>query len=95
MVQEENASYGFRRNLLAMKPIALVVLVACMGVNAVLLSSSQNESIGSLVVSAMMLVLLSVWLLAIRPKWVLEAAEDYAKSLFDALERLSTVKASS
>ncbi|RNL53891.1 hypothetical protein [Arthrobacter oryzae] len=88
LLGEENASYGFRRNLLALKPVALIVLVVCLGVDGMLVPNA-NGSLRPLAALGLHLVLAGVWLLVIRPPWVLEAAEDYAKSLYDGLERLS------
>jgi hypothetical protein len=88
LIGEENASYGFRRNLLALKSVALIVLVVCLVMDGMLVPNA-NGSLRPLAALGLHLVLMGVWLLVIRPPWVLEAAEDYAKSLFDGLERLS------
>lgn len=88
LIGEENAAYGFRRNLLALKAVALTVLVVCIVFDGILVTNADG-SLRPFAALGLHLVLMAVWFLVIRPSWVLEAAEDYAKSLFDGLERLS------
>ncbi|MEW6531470.1 MAG: hypothetical protein AB1473_11580 [Thermodesulfobacteriota bacterium] len=92
MVAEENANYGFRRNLWAMKPVAIVVLLI-----STLVASTQIHpnwldpgKLKPIVVIALAfnLVMLLVWLSLIRPTWIRPAAEAYARQLLSACDQL-------
>lgn len=88
---EENVWYGFRRNLWAMKPAGMTLAILGLLAGAghllweILSSSSPSvESVATVVVSA---PLLACWLLRIRPGWVANAADTYARSLLAACEQ--------
>jgi hypothetical protein len=82
-VHEENTHYGFRRNLLGLKPEALVVLAvmtAAAVVAAVLRLHSQD-----LVAIGVDLVLAGAWMLVVTPNWVYEQGLTYGERLFETL----------
>jgi hypothetical protein len=83
-VHEENISYGFARNLLGLKPVAIAVaLVAIVGDGVFVLADGHEVAI---VVAVMNLVLLVFWVFFVKSSWVLQAGTTYAERLFEALE---------
>ncbi|MDO1560128.1 hypothetical protein Q0812_11890 [Brevundimonas sp. 2R-24] len=100
LIHKENASYGFRRNMLGLRPGG--VALAGLGCIAVLGSVFQPVVIGEktlpesvanmhfeLVVAALVTgVFLVSWLLVVRERWVREAADQYARALLSACENL-------
>ena len=90
LVQAENAQYGFRRNLLGVKPYALAVLVICLVADVPLVivglpGGASNRLLTGLVLAVHGVALLG-WLAQVRSAWVREAADDYATRLFAALD---------
>lgn len=85
ILQAENVGYGFRRNLLALKRPALLIIGMCFVADAWILLI-QGVAWRAVLVSAVHLVLFTIWAFLIRPNWVLEAANDYANALFGSLE---------
>lgn len=92
LVHEENMSYGFRRNLWALKPVGLVT--AALGIAACLLALSPSlrggDAVAGVTVVAILVdaFLLGLWLLVITPAWVRIAANAYADRLLAACELL-------
>jgi hypothetical protein len=100
LLQGENASYGFRRNMLGMRAIA-VTLAFTLALVTALLWLAQNEAALSHVDTAVVALskswLLPVlvafdllagcfWLLQINADFVLQAGRDYAEALFRTLD---------
>ncbi|MEU0312969.1 hypothetical protein [Nocardioides sp. NPDC006273] len=84
LVQQENAAYGFRRNLLALKPIGIALCVLGLivdGVWAVAVDATASVGILGLVHGA----LLVSWITVVCGEWVRDQGERYADQLFDAL----------
>jgi hypothetical protein len=87
---KENISYGFRRNLWAMKPagltIALVATFASVLATYVKIRRAQmadiDVSLGALVPNVILLVW---WLLRINPSWIRPIAVAYAERLLGTL----------
>jgi hypothetical protein len=91
---EELVSYGFRRNLLSMKPLGLWLCVFCSVIETSLLVrafriTAQIE-ISNAIFVGVDLFLLFCWWLLITPDWVRRAAEAYAERLLAASESLQT-----
>lgn len=84
-VQDENTHYGFRRNLYAMKPVAMTLLVANLVFDAIWLVADKVTAAGVLTL-AVHVLLLMVWLLVVSPNWVLQQGYTYAERLFETLE---------
>ncbi|MGN9811993.1 hypothetical protein ACTMSW_21875 [Micromonospora sp. BQ11] len=85
LIDHENATYGFARNLLGVKPLALVVLTASVAADAAIYL--RDGLTGPLVVvGGLHLALVAVWFFFIRPAWVRQAAETYAERLLEALD---------
>lgn len=106
LLLKENASYGFRRNMLGLKPVAILLSVGTMA-TAVLLGRSEKfpewpNTIHNLTqwmihsirwegqIAALFAGAVCVtWLVVVRPSWVKEAADDYAKALLGSCDRLA------
>ena len=86
-VHEENTTYGFRRNLLALKPLGLALIAASIlcDVVAFLLDAGFLALAVALGVQVTMAI---VWLRVVTEQWVKEAADLYAERLFESLESL-------
>ncbi len=100
LLLEENISYGFRRNLYALKKIGLLVSMSCFLVNvAAIFSKFTNDTTEyhvmvwvSLVICA--LVFLS-WVYVIKKSWVRDAANGYARALLASCDQLAKEDAKS
>ncbi len=93
LVQHENVDYGFRRNLIAVKPLGLGLLVVLFAVDAVaaFLTADPTSVAVALVVH---LGFVAGWLIGVRRRWVREQADSYAKTLFESLEDPTLLKPS-
>lgn len=93
LVHAENASYGFRRNLVGFKPYALaaavgtVVLTVAAGV--VLLAVHHGEALPSLVLPLVVAAVALVGWWRVTDAWVRPVAEAYADRLVDSVETLA------
>ncbi len=92
LVADENAEYGFRRNCLGLRPIAMGVAAGVVVVSLPLLATGAGRGaadVGRFWVAAAVggLWLVGWWKLA-TPSWVRSAAERYADRLMAALEVL-------
>jgi hypothetical protein len=87
LLQQENTSYGFRRNLLALKPVGLVAV----GVSIVgaVVGGSGEPTVLIFIVGADILIGL-FWLAAVTKGWVHEQAKKYAERFFVAIETIAS-----
>lgn len=93
LVFAENVSYGFRRNLWAMKSLGLAVasggLLAC-GIRMwSAIASSTAMPTSALLGALLSLVWLALWLSLVSADWVRERADAYADRLLEAMETLT------
>lgn len=86
-VQDENINYGFRRNLWAAKGLALITLLACGGIDALLVQ--RNGLALTAIPISVHLVAVIVWVFFITKSWVEEAGVLYATRLFETLDHPS------
>lgn len=88
LVQRENIAFGFVRNLLGLKPLAIVVSCLAFGAFATFYflrpSSTQFTLAEYGLISAMAFHLLGIVFL-VTPKLVRQHAEAYARSLFEEI----------
>ena len=87
-VHEEVISYGFRRNLLGLKAIAISALIAS---TLLQLSVCFIDKFSALRVCCIVLqiIMIAFWITIVNPSWVYQAAELYAARLFDALNEIT------
>lgn len=84
-VHEENISYGFARNMLGIKKLAITLVSLAMTLDLVLLYRDGVEAI-VVVALAAHIVLLLFWALFVRSGWVRRAGTSYAERLFETLD---------
>jgi hypothetical protein len=89
---EENVTYGFRRNLWAMKPVGIAIsilsLAALSLVTQVEARSGAVPWLANLTAIAIVALLLTWWLVRITPSWVKTAADAYAIRLLASIDEL-------
>lgn len=87
----ENISYGFRRNVLGLKPFAIIFSLICVGFAAGQLYSTPLDSLFGdrfphLAVGIVSFLLLLWWIFGVSKSWVKDAADAYAKALLAGCE---------
>jgi hypothetical protein len=96
LVFEENVEYGFRRNSLGIRPIALIIAAVVLGVCAGLLVLGEGKASARFArwgsAGILSLLALAYWTVVVTKGWVRRAAELYADRLFEALETLRQEK---
>lgn len=95
LVATENAGYGFRRNLLGLRHVGLVlaILSAIWAAMATALAISNHQVAHEPLYVAVLLGDLGatyIWFRVINPSWVRLQAFNYARALFSAAESLVT-----
>jgi len=100
MLHKENAQYGFRRNLLGLKPVALTVVLLASGATGTVIAvglPSPPATLANLLSDAgvrwqlYVSLLLDVsytllFVLLVRPHFVRQAGDEYALALFRTLD---------
>ena len=95
LIFQENINYGFRRNIWAFKPYALVSdALAIVGIAAIESASWTGEFISTLpligmpawVCMVLIVMHISVFSFIIRPNWIRLPAEAYARQLLAACD---------
>ncbi len=96
LVFEENVNFGFRRNLWAMKPAAIIIaavsMTACLA--RVWLRASDGLPIEPMTVALAVVctMLLVIWCVRITRQWVRTVALSYAERLIGVCETLNPPK---
>ncbi|WP_182908707.1 hypothetical protein [Microbispora sp. H13382] len=85
-VHEENMNYGFRRNLLALRPIGITITILCLVIDFVIWRTGRATASQVLIAAAIHTVFLLAWASVVKASWVYQAGEAYAERLFDTLE---------
>jgi hypothetical protein len=97
MLLNENIDYGFRRNLLGLKPIALVVSIATFFANIAVLwvnfGTSETRVLAGYGLCVGLAAIILVWIFLVDESFVEDSAASYAKRLLAQLENLSPPKA--
>ena len=98
LIFEENISYGFRRNSLGLKPVAMAILilsfVAAMGYGyATHRLDIENWPLSIWASIALDLVATAYWILVVAEPWVRDAGDAYAHALLGACDTLSESRA--
>jgi hypothetical protein len=101
MLHRENASYGFRRNALGLKPVSIAITLLVMAVTAIIWwRAFPADTLTGVAASADVarrwyvyglfavdLAYIGIWVFVIRPEFVAQAGREYAEALFRTLER--------
>lgn len=91
LLLDENASYGFRRNMLGVRSIGLGTAIAGLAVCAVKVWFARvtgDASRSAMLAAGLNVVLTAVWQFLVTPAWVRQASTEYAKRLLGACEVL-------
>jgi nucleoside phosphorylase len=93
LVVAENRNYGFRRNLLGLKPWGISLTCISLAATLALTGSAHGWPAASLpvLVAAADVALLVIWLAVVRGAWVRDAAWIYAERLIDHIDWLDAV----
>jgi hypothetical protein len=102
LVDKENAQYGFRRNLLGMRPIGIVVCALAAAASLVAIYMRANEFTTTALwatssaqrpetwaATTIDLVALIAWLTVVNGPWVRQAGDQYADALLAACDQLT------
>ncbi len=84
-VHDENIQYGFRRNLLGLKPIGLFLVVVVLIAGAIA-AAVDFHPVDAVALGIDLLVALA-WVAVVNRAWVRQAADTYADRLFETLEQ--------
>lgn len=98
IVCDANADYGFRRNVLSLRPVGLVVcavgvMISLAGMAASIIGSLDRHA-AFLAVAAALCAGGGIWWWRRDARWVRLQAERYASALLDAAEALASLHAS-
>ena len=89
---KELTNYGFSRNMLGVKPLALLLVLSsiafCVWQDWSLMSAEQLPDGKELTVMGLCLVIGAFWLLSVNEQAVRRVSEAYAKQLHEALDDL-------
>lgn len=91
LVFEENVAYGFRRNMVAAKPIALAFLLGTTAISALVTlplakSGQWSDSLSAAWIA--IVVAVGLWLFMVNKTWVKDASDGYARALLASCEGL-------
>jgi len=93
LVFEENVNYGFRRNMLAAKSVALALIAIGLVTTCVYVYLKHRFAITQidtrlLISASIYLAAGSFWLLFVTRSWVKDAAESYTRALLASCEAI-------
>jgi hypothetical protein len=92
----ENIDYGFRRNLLGLKPIALVVAIVAFFANVSLLWAnfgvSETRVLAGYGLGVGLATIILLWIFLVDESFVEDGAASYAKRLLAQIEMLASTK---
>lgn len=91
LVFAENVSYGFRRNTLGLKPYAILLCVATIGVSLVGMYDVPpiqlvENLLPQLTAMVVTFTLLLWWIFAVTKSWVRDAGDAFAKAILAACD---------
>jgi len=90
-LHEENISYGFRRNLLGLKPLGLGLAIFFIGLNFWIYRPATMEQASIYITQSSILAAIALTgflVFLVRKSWVKSAADSYAFALFNAMDSI-------
>jgi len=97
LILEENIDYGFRRNALGLKPVAIPVALLCAVANAMIAYANWTgidaKAWKALAVMLICLLALGMWIFVVRLVFVEDAARTFAIRLLAACDDLAKLPA--
>lgn len=92
LIFDELVSYGYRRNVLGLRPLGILLSILCclmVGTFAYFQFSYHHEMVtGAWVSLAIAIIFLLFWIFIVTPAWVQLVAESYAGRLIEAVDDL-------
>lgn len=92
LLREENIDYGFRRNLLGLKPAALMIALIALTINGAVFWAQTTwhteDWVTFLILGFAILCAVSAWIALVKPKFVRDAATSYAIRLLAHCDHL-------
>lgn len=92
LLQAENRDYGFRRNLLGLKPLGLTITIAAIAANialALTLPDDQTRRLAALILAAVLAAVALVWLFVVTIEFVADASRSYTEQLYACCDVLA------
>lgn len=93
LVFAENINYGFRRNMLSIKPLAIFIVVLSQSIllfYVFLSSESLTRSMETLSIPfSVSMAAGFIWTCIVSPEWVKDASESYARILLASCNQIS------
>lgn len=93
LLLQENTAYGFRRNLLALKPIAVPLLIVALVVNAAAIAfhwgSLSTKTTTAMVVELALVGALAMWIFVVTREFLAAASLAYGRRLLAACDQLA------
>ncbi|OYV36086.1 MAG: hypothetical protein B7Z80_16615 [Rhodospirillales bacterium 20-64-7] len=91
MLLNENIAYGFRRNLVGLKPVAIALLVVAIAINAYLIATKDDQSrmVAAGAVELFFLMSLIAWIYVVGSAFVEDASVAYAQRFLAQCEHPS------
>jgi len=86
---DDNIAYGYMRNMLGLKPIAIAIVCLALATNSSLLVMSWNDPMTmkmACLIEATLIAILTLWLFLVTENAVAEASFAYAQRLFSHCE---------
>lgn len=89
MLLNENIAYGFRRNLMGLKPVAIMLAMMATGANTyqIFTGTEQSRVIAAIAVELFFLLALGAWLYVVRADFVEDASMAYAERFLAQCEK--------
>lgn len=88
----ENISYGFRRNMLGIKSIAIGILFIGVSITSIKYFMHKNYSNNDVIAIVSSVVMLVFWILLVNSNWVKAAGYRYARQLILSCDTLGKSK---
>lgn len=94
MLLDENIAYGFRRNLLGLKPIAIPFTVLALAINIYFIATKDDQTriTAASVVELLLLLALIAWVMVVKPVFVEDASLAYAQRFLAQCENAQPIR---
>ena len=92
LLQADNRDYGFRRNLLGLKPLGLSLAILAFIANAGLgfcFMADRSRFVAAAILGAGLLVAIMVWILIVTTEFVADASRSYTEQLLACCDALA------
>lgn len=92
LLYQDNINYGYSRNMLGMKWLAVIISIFSLALNFYLLYFLKYEPIDEVTINVIISILINSfiiisWIFFVNEKWVKSTAEAYARTLLSTCEK--------